>query len=96
MIDLRYPVDSRATNDGLDRAIHHAMSNFIALDSIDLAHVTGGAGIDDPVSPSLSDLRSSNIGFGTTSSSTTQSAPAPRQIGAPLGLPGGGTATFGR
>jgi hypothetical protein len=72
------------------------MSNFISIDPSVLDHVTGGAGIDDPTAPSLSDLRSSNAGFETTSSSHTASAPAPRQIGAPLQLPGGGTATFGR
>jgi hypothetical protein len=72
------------------------MTNFIALDPSVLDHVTGGAGIDDPSSPSLSDLRSSSVGFGTTSSSTTASAPAPRQMFAPLALPGGGRATFGR
>jgi len=72
------------------------MSNFISIDPSVLDHVTGGAGIDDPVSPSLSDLRSSNVGFGTTSSSNTASMPAPRQIGSPLSLPGGGTARFGR
>ena len=39
------------------------MSNFPTLDSTDLGHVTGGAGIDDPTAPTLSDLRSSNKGF---------------------------------
>lgn len=72
------------------------MSTFTSLTSLDLTHVTGGAGIDDPTAPSLSDLRSSNLGFETTSSSHTASAPAPRQIGAPLQLPGGGVATFGK
>lgn len=66
------------------------------IDPSVLDHVIGGAGLDDPSSPSLSDLRSTNAGFGTTSSSTTASAPAPRQIFSPMALPGGGRATFGR
>lgn len=39
------------------------MSHFTAIDELDLSRVTGGAGIDDPTAPTLSDLRSSNTGF---------------------------------
>jgi hypothetical protein len=39
------------------------MTHFKAIDQLDLSLVTGGAGIDDPTAPTLSDLRSSNTGF---------------------------------
>jgi hypothetical protein len=56
------------------------MSNFTAIESAQLNNVTGG-GIDDPSAPSLSDLRSSSTGFGTTSSSHTAPAPVIKPFG---------------
>ena len=61
------------------------MSKLTTIESIDLTHVTGGAGIDDPTAPSLSDLRSSNKGFDIgPSSSHIGSPPVIKPIAPPF------------